>query len=640
MSAPVVTEEVMYSSASEGLAKSKWWLDDVEGSGTRAHVGICAAVTAIDAEESSRDSMLEEYIALYSNELDPVTLRSRASDTRRSVARRVTYNVVKSCANTATAKIAKNRPRPLFLTSGADFEMQERAEKLTKYIDGTFTATDIYQVGQRVFKDACITGTGAMRILEKRGQVAVERVLVGELRVDPIEALHGTPKTLYQVRVVAKDVLMSMCKDDPAKQHAILMAPCAQSVSRNPSRTVDMVEVIEAWHLPDEDGNGGAHAIAIEDLTLVFEPYTKDYFPFVFFRWEDPIEGFWGTGLAEELAGIQAEINKLLRNIQLSQKLAAGLRIAIEKGSQINPKSITNEIGSVIEYVGTPPTPLIWNAMSAEVYAHLERLYQRAYEITGISMLSAQSKKPAGLDSGVALREFQDIESERFVLVGQRWESFFLQATRIIVDISKDLFKKNKKLSVKVKNIRFVETVPWKDVDMDEDKYEMTVFPTSALPTTPAGRLQTITEMMANGLLSQEEGKSLLEFPDLQSTMQQVTAPYRVIQKLVGHFLKGGKFVGPEPFMDLEGAKKTMQYAYLWAKTEDYPEERLKNMILFMESCDDMIKEAKMQAEQAAMEAQAAAAGPPPGEAPAPDPGGLPPGSEELAGAGAPMPMA
>ena len=52
--------------------------------------------------------------------------------------------------------------------------------------------------------------------------------------------------------------------------------------------------------------------------------------------------------------------------------------------------------------------------ISQDLFMHLDRLYNRSFEIAGISQLSAQSSKPSGLDSGRALREFSDIESERF----------------------------------------------------------------------------------------------------------------------------------------------------------------------------------------------------------------------------------
>jgi hypothetical protein len=43
--------------------------------------------------------------------------------------------------------------------------------------------------------------------------------------------------------------------------------------------------------------------------------------------------------------------------------------------------------------------------MHPEVYSHMERLFGKAYEIAGISELSATGKKPPGLESGAALED-------------------------------------------------------------------------------------------------------------------------------------------------------------------------------------------------------------------------------------------
>jgi hypothetical protein len=45
--------------------------------------------------------------------------------------------------------------------------------------------------------------------------------------------------------------------------------------------------------------------------------------------------------------------------------------------------------------------------------------------------MSASSQKPAGLDSGVAIREFQDIETERFALVSQNYEDCYISIEHI-----------------------------------------------------------------------------------------------------------------------------------------------------------------------------------------------------------------
>lgn len=599
---PIVHQEVLFKNVEQQGTDAFWYLDAEED----IYKSVFALIPTLDKNQQERRDILADYDRLYSNEALPTQLTNRRSGVSRLAARRVTYNVVKSCVNTAAAKISKSKPKPLFLTSGGKLKLQRKAKKLTKFIEGAFTAMDIYTIAQRAFKDSCIYGTGAIRFFVDMHacQVRCERVDISELYVDDMEAIYGQPRQIHHKRLMSRARLAEMFpkfkveiyKASPAK---------APDGSRTKGNQADLVEVIESWKLPEEpsfipvtetyrDGDEaedkeprGVRAICIDTATLFSEPYDKDYFPFVFHRWEDPLSGFWGTGLTEELVGIQTEINQLLKVIQHSHRLLGGLRIAVEKGSKVNPNHLTNEIGAIVEYIGSKPESLNFTGVSQEIYSHLETLFKRAFEITGISMLSAQAKKPGGLDSGVALREFHDIESERFVLVSQRYESMFLDAARIVIDMSRDIHVEKPDYKVNVVGKKFIESIPWKDVDLPNDQYEMKVFPVSGLPTTPAGRLQTVTEMMSNGLLSQDEGKALLEFPDLEETMSLHTAAVDDIKMIIEHFEDGGDYISPEPFMNLELARNMMVSALMRAKVQKEADEecmtKMRDFILQVE---------------------------------------------------------
>ena len=66
-----------------------------------------------------------------------------------------------------------------------------------------------------------------------------------------------------------------------------------------------MVKVIESWHLSSgPKAKDGKHTICT-NATLFKEDYDKEYFPFVFFRWNVRPVGFFGQGLAEQLQGLQ-----------------------------------------------------------------------------------------------------------------------------------------------------------------------------------------------------------------------------------------------------------------------------------------------------------------------------------------------
>jgi hypothetical protein len=265
-------------------------------------------------------------------------------------------------------------------------------------------------------------------------------------------------------------------------------------------------------------------------------PYEQDSFPFAFLHWSQGLTGFWGIGLAEELTGIQLEINKILRNIQTAQDICSVPRVFVDAGSQVSGAALqANPQGlSVVRYTGEAPKFLTASAMPGEIYSHLDRLVRQAYEITGVSQMSATSRKPSGLDSGVALREYADIESERFVLVGQRWEAFVLRLAELGVQQAKELYEMRPDLNVRVAVGRgALEHIKWKDVQMEAEQYLLRCFPTSLLPTTPAGRLQKVQELMQAGFIDKDEGLALLDFPDLERSMNLNTASYEDIMQIL-----------------------------------------------------------------------------------------------------------
>jgi len=98
--------------------------------------------------------------------------------------------------------------------------------------------------------------------------------------------------------------------------------------------------------------------------------------------------------------------------------------------------------------------------------------------------------KPAGLNSGAALREYQDVESLRFTTVSRQYEEMFMEAARQVVGIGKDIYAEDNRHEVVVsKDSNSIDVIDWGSVDMDEDSFVLKVHPTSSLPATPSGRL-------------------------------------------------------------------------------------------------------------------------------------------------------
>ena len=590
-----------------------WW-----NSNKDAHEGVMERYEAIVENQSFRKDQNLQNLRLYGNYYNSGlshTTYARAKST--SMRHRVTLNVIQSMCDTVTAKIAKNRPKATFLTSDGDYRMQRKAKLLDKFCEGQFYATKIYDVAPRVFMDACVFGTGAMKIYEGQDQIEVERIFPDEIVVDDKESVYGKPRQLFQVKYVDRDVLHAIY---PERRDEIYSAAQPEDDDTDEDRS-NQILCVEAWHLPSgKDAGDGRHAICIDGATLLEEPYERAYFPFVFIRWTERLLGFYGQGLAEQLTGIQLEINKLLYNIQEQMHLAKP-KVFVEAGSKIAKAHLNNETWGVIEYRGTPPQFFVPKTVSGEIFSHLDRLFNRAYEITGISQLAAQSKKPAGLESGVALREFQDIETERFMITAQQYERVFLDAARQMIDIARDAAERGDNFEVISHGDKFIEKIKWKDINLKNDQYVMKIYPTNLLPTTPAGKLQKVIEMLQAGMLSQQEARGLLDYPDIAAVNNMAMAAYDDVMQQIEQMLEHGIYTPPEPFTDLPLAMRLVRSAYLKAKVNKVPEERQDLLRRFLEDCVSLIGRMQAEAQKAQAEAQMQAQaqmGPPqgaPGEA-------------------------
>jgi len=578
----------------EQAVQTRWWLapdDEIAGA-------VHSNVRFLDEQQSGRRETDLKHLRLYGGtQYEGFRARTYARNLSEN---RITLNVIKSAVDTATAKIAKNSPRASFLTTGGDWSAQKKAKKLTQLTDGVFYSSGVRRQGPVWFRDACVLGSAFAKVYASDGDIHVERVLPCEVYVDDADAVYGEPRSMFQVRYVDRAVLREMY---PRHAEAIDEAKEADAEElgyAGRDLLADQLEVIEAWHLPSgKKAKDGKHVITIENAWLVKEKWEDDWFPFAVLRWSDPMIGFWGTGLAEELTGIQVEINQLLQKIQRSFELLAVPTVYLQQGSKVLKEHLTNQIGRIVTYLGQPPMVVTPQTVHPEVFAHLDRLYQRAFEIAGISMLSASGKKPSGLDSGRALREYSDIESERFSTVAKAYEEFHLGIARLVVAHARKLAASGKFRATGLDG-RFLREIEWKDVDLAEDKYVLQAWPVSALPQTPAGRLQTVQELYGAGFLDKETALQLLDFPDLQEASSLALAPLDLIRAQLEKMLDDGEYQPPEPYQDLELARRTAQYAEQRGKIDGAPAANLELVRQYIDACGALLSQAQAASQPAA----------------------------------------
>jgi len=573
----------------------RWWKMPTK----TMHHSIFTNFRRIEQNQIYRRQMNQNYMRLY-NGMPPVAYNSNQYQVRNQqdilMANRMTINVIKSCIDTATSKIGTMKTRPFFLTTEGNWGQQQRAEKLTSFFDGLYDELKFYEKSRKQFTDGCIFYAGFIKFFIDpiAKKIKCERVLPNEIVCDDLDGVYGEPATLYQVKLVDRQV---MIEKYPKLVNEILKASAADPQQTGYMVNSDMIPVIEAWHLKSgEESKDGCHAIAIEGSTLFMEEWKKDYFPFTKYTWGQKPYGYWGFPMTEELVSMQLDINKTCRVIQLSQHLVAIPKVFVEEGSNVNVAHLNNDVGAVCKYRGTPPIFATPQALSPEMYMHLENQIRRSYEIVGLSQMETQGVKPAGLNSEPSLRTYQDIGSERFKNQATRLEECQMASVPILFDLLDEL-SEDGAVEVSSPSKKAIKKIKWKDVRVDKKDFVLQVYPTNFLPKTPEGRIEKVIELVKNGLIPQEHVRTLLDFPDLDSIRDLTEANRDIILKIINGILEDGKYETPEPYYNLMLAQKLAQESYLNAKIDNYPEDRLEMLRTFMDNTASMLK-MKAQTEQ------------------------------------------
>ena len=218
------------------------------------------------------------------------------------------------------------------------------------------------------------------------------------------------------------------------------------------------------------------------------------------------------------------------------------------------------------------------NAIAQEEFNYVLQLRQQAFQEVGISELSAAAKKPSGLDAAVALREYSDIESERFAPSHQDWEQFFLDYVELAIDLITQQYGW-KGYKVLVPGRRDLLEVDWADVDLKRDDYVMQMFPMSSLPQTPSARKQYVKELRQEfpNQISEAVALRLLELPDVEAEMNMVNAMIDDVDATISAILDDDKprLMPLEPYQNLDVLILRATSQYLYARHRGCPEERL-----------------------------------------------------------------
>lgn len=559
---------------------ARWWDAD---KGT-VYQRVLTYVRTVDAQQAHVYNKFIRCAALYDMPPRPRT-SGDFSEAALANGGRMHENVIASAVDTVSAQIATTDIRATFDTDGADWSTQRKARHREWYAEQLDKLLDVKPKCQRAFKaGTAIKGTGAIKVyIDAFDQIRVDAVMVDDIVIDEPECRNGPPRQMHYRTPLDREELKAQFPD-----FATQIDRAQSGTAQNPRlwagyRLLERHEImtIESWKLPigvfgHERYKPGRHTICIDGCDLLDEEFHDTDFPIETNRWEEPTQGWYGIGLVERNAGLQRALNR--RNLQIERQNDQGAFpttwIHASDARYKNQALTQNAIGTVAMYAGAqPPTTVIPQAVSQQTYMDADRLGAKIFENTGISRMAAQSVKPAGVETGVALREYRDQTTQRFARQEKEYERFYLGVIYRILDCCKKLGAKAPRV---MRRTRFgSRKLSWTDVDMTDVRIQIGA--ASTVSRSRAGRLQSVVEWAQAGIISQDTARRLLEHPDLEREMSLYTAAIENVEACLEEIADGG-VVMPEPFMNLKLLVWRAQQQYLNWSADGAPEDILENL--------------------------------------------------------------
>jgi len=433
-------------------------------------------------------------------------------------------NLIKSCVDSVASRISQANVRPFFNPINGTYDTTEACKTAQHFFDIWLDENHAYPKSVMCFRDAAVYDIGVMYVnpLTK----GLQRVAPWEYFIDPAEYYHG-----------AVSRVMHLSKNVPiAKVMSFTDSKEIQKLfDQNPHQQGEYATYYdlykgEVWQFYD-------HYQLKEPEKLDFEQYGGLYRrPFVEMYYTKPMKGFYSVSLADDIYPIQRQVDELVRRLDNATRKAVLNMILVPNGSGLKASSLENGVtaynynpgadGGKVDVI-TPP------AINGQFVDLLNLYMDKAYQIAGISQLSAQSRKPAGLNSGKALQTMEDIESDRFNTQLQQFTHFLVDVARVAIDCfpGKDRILPNDIGRGKL---------TWGDLRKQRDLFSLQFSAASSLSKDPGEKRGEIQFLIDAGLIDKSTVAKFYQMPDLEGVYTLASSSSLYCDRVINNAIKDG----------------------------------------------------------------------------------------------------
>ena len=421
-------------------------------------------------------------------------------------------NIIRSCIDTLVSKIASQKVRPFINTVNGTFADMQCVKTAQQFFDNYFDEENVNEKVTLSFRDACIFDRGWIFIDEKNHRI--ERVMPWQISIDPRENSYNH---LTKICWVQKQYPTSL-------------------LDVNNNKNLETVTYIRYW-------KDNKYYEYIPELDYYKEETRlSDKIPFVALRYNHPVKGNSASSIVDVLYGLQKEVDLIINKIKDASQLSAPLKYFVPEQSNVKVNKLSNRTGEIItynlppNYSGNPVLAVTDPFMDPQWLTTLAQLKQDAYELVGISQLSATSQKPKGLNSGVGLSTMEDIESDRFETQLNQVIHSYVEIAKLCIDtfdgsvMPLDKFRTN---------------CTWEDIQAIKERMSIQFSAAENLSKDPSTKLQQLQALVAAGVIPQSRVAQLMELPDLQQGYSFANNAINAVMSVIDDAIINGNYSIP-----------------------------------------------------------------------------------------------
>jgi hypothetical protein len=467
----------------------------------------------------------------------------------------INENVIASCIDSLTSMMASKLTRPYISGINTTFQERQVLTQAQQFFDIFIDEKHLNEVVTAAFRDCCIFGDGYAFIDGRNKNVT--KALPWQIIYRPAEATYGKiTRVLYERKSYPSTLLPYKTKQDYVSYQIYF-------------DTIAHREV----HIVDGD------------IVADYE-YLSDEIPFVQFHYNNPIYGRDSNSVVDLLYGIQMKIHDLYNTFSEASRLNPAMTVFVPKGSDVKVTSLTNKVGQIFQYKPiegvTKPIEIATPNFIADQYIQaVQMLKNDAYEITGVSKLSAQSQKPSGLDSGRALQTMNDIESERFEVQQRMVITSYVEVMKKCIecfDPEEDILPSD------------LNRIPlkWGDLISIKNKTKITFNALNYLSKDPSTRMAQIDNLETKGYINKNQAMSYYNIPDADSAYNYANVSYNAVQEIISEALYAEDYTIPDyiPIDSLKQEIVTTMLSLRAVQNESNLESIQRLEQLYKEACD------------------------------------------------------